>query len=162
MPPIVGIGPAASLSGNAAIVAIGALGMAGAYVAVRSGPPPLRLFVLFGSGMLALALIDPLASTWGMLAAAPDGERYFVIPQLAVLATLVWTIGTRRARLLRSGAIAAVAVALLVAMPAGWDYPVFISTDFSTQAERFARAKPGTIAILPLNPLPWHMALVRH
>jgi hypothetical protein len=47
-------------------------------------------------------------------------------------------------------------------MPAGWDYPVFISTDFSTQAERFERAKPGTIAILPLNPLPWHMALVKH
>jgi hypothetical protein len=160
-PSIIGVGPAGSLGGNVMIVGVGAVGLIGAYAAVRTGPPALRLFVLFGLGMLVLALVDPLDTTWSGLTQPPNGERYFVIPQLAVVATLVWLIGSGRPRFARAGALVAIAVSILLTMPAGWSYAPFADTSFSTQAEKFEAAKPGTLVILPLNPTPWQMALVK-
>jgi hypothetical protein len=159
--PLVGPEAAASLTSSAAVVALGAIGVVGMYVAVRSGPSALRVFILFGLGILVLALADPL-DAWPGLAQAPAGERYFVIPELAVLAAVVWAAGRGRPRLIRVAAVTALVVVTLLVIPREWRFPPLEPTGFPDRAQAFEHAKPGTVTVLALNPFPWKMALTKH
>jgi hypothetical protein len=136
--------------------------------ALRYGQIELKLFILFAYAVLALALVKPLVGTpelpnWELMCwPGIDGERYYFLPMLAFLASLVW-MATRKAsaRVLRK-----FAVALLLLFPIGvyqdWNLPAFEDLDFYYYADQFERAPAGTKIVIPINPDPvWAMELTK-
>lgn len=125
----------------------------------------LKIFVAFALGMLALALIHPLAglpfrSQWDWLCIPGCGNRYYFMPMLAFLASLVW-IATRGAS---SPAWRGLAIALLLLLPIGivrdWRYPPYVDYHFPEYARQFDQAPPGAEVTIPINP-DWTMKLTK-
>lgn len=75
---------------------------AAASAALLAGPPALRALVAFSGAVLAGALLSPVASLttpqWQVLAEPGVAVRYWVLPETALLATLVWGAGRAAAR----------------------------------------------------------------
>ena len=135
--------------------------------ALGRAPRELKLFTLFGSAVLTMGLIKPLAGTpehpqWYWLYFGPGcGNRYYFLITLVFLSILIW-LSTRKAspRLLRC-----LAVALLLALPIGiyqdWRYPRLVDFSFPKFANEFERVPPGTQVLIPINP-GWLMELTKH
>jgi hypothetical protein len=146
------------------VLAVGGLTIVYAF---RRGPAALRLLLALGAGILALALLSPAGSgsprqLWAGLATG-GGPRYFYIPMLAWITTLVWLAVRAKPTALRAGAIALLFCGLVIAVPVDWRYPVLPETGFRAAAERFDRARPGTTATIPIEPAPtWTMTLTKH
>ena len=144
-------------------------GLAVLLYALRYGQIELKLFILFAYTVLALALVSPLVGTpelpnWELMCwPGIDGERYYFLPMLAFLASLMW-MATRKTS---PRAIRNFAVALLLLLPIGvyqdWNHPPFNDLDFSYKAAEFEQAPPGTTVTFPINPNPvWNMELTKH
>jgi hypothetical protein len=145
------------------------VGLAVLLYALRYGQTELRLFVLFAYAELTLALIKPLAGApdrpqWEWLGIPGCGERYYFMPMLAFLASLVWMASRRGS----PRAIRSFAVALLLLFPIGvyqdWNYPPLRDLDFSRHAAEFEQAPAGTKIVIPINPrpVPWNIELTKH
>lgn len=134
--------------------------------AVKS-PSPMKYFLLFTVLLLTISLTRPTVfppqgmTVWQMMMEVSD-IRYWVIPSLAFLWAMVWT--------LRSGAqIAKVASILLLCVASmgavfTWVHPAMADLHFTDDARSFEAAPPGTVMVFPLNPNPdnWKMRLVKH
>jgi len=145
-----------------------AIGLAFLLYGICSGPIELKLFILFALAVLTLGLVNPLAGPpdhpqWYWLCTPGCGNRYYFLPMLAFLATLLWVArGAASQSALRS--LSGFAVALLLLLPIGihqdWRYPAFRDLDFQTYADQFERAPSGTKVIIPINP-DWLMELTK-
>ena len=143
-------------------------GLAILLYALRYAQTELRLFILFAYAVLALALAHPLAGApdhpqWELLCVPGCGNRYYFLPMLAFLASLLWMAGRRAA----PRAFRCFAVALLLLLPIGiyrdWEYPPFIDLQFSEYAAQFEQAPAGTKIVIPINPdAHWNMELTKH
>jgi hypothetical protein len=134
--------------------------------ALRHGPAELKLFILFASMVFAMALAHPLAGPvnypqWALLRIPGCDNRYYFLPMLAFLASLVWVAS--RAASPRS--LRYITVALLLLLPIGiyqdWRYPPFVDYHFQEYANRFERAPSGTKVTIPINPPGWAMELTK-
>jgi hypothetical protein len=144
------------------------VGLAVLLYALRYGQTELRLFVLLAYAALALGMVKPLAGLptrpqWELLCIPGCGNRYYFLPMLAFLASLLW-MACRKASPL---AIRCFAIALLSLLPIGihrdWKYPPFADLHFPQYADQFEQAPPGTTIVIPINPSPdWNMALTKH
>jgi hypothetical protein len=135
-------------------------GLAVVYL-MLTGSSEIRCVLLFAGALLALALLRGTAS-WRLLAVPGAGARYFVIPDLAVLAVLLWLLAAAVPLPIRAAAGALVVVALVNTIATGWQDPPFVSLGFPKAATAFERAPAGTAAVFTLNPgLPWTMTLVK-
>src|SRR5690606_21908092 len=89
-------------------------------VAVARGPRILAQFVIFATGVFALALAKPLVSLtqpqWPILATPPAATRYFFFPMIAWWGALFVLAGSQQ-WLLKSAARLLLALTLLVAVP---------------------------------------------
>jgi hypothetical protein len=142
-----------------------ALGVAVLLYSLRYGPVELRLFILFAFAVFAAGLARPLAGTqdrpqWEWLCVPACGNRYYFLPMLAFLASLLWmAIRSASPRALRYFALA-----LLSLLPIGiyrdWRYPAFVDYHFQEYAEQFDRVPPGTTLVIPINP-DWAMELTK-
>jgi hypothetical protein len=155
------LGNGAVLSGITAAF-LGVLGLTGMAMAVRLGSSELRLMTAFGLAMFAMALARPLGTDWpGLMSAAAD-SRYFVIPQFAAIAALVWACGYNR----HTGWIIPLAAVFLymcvIAIPNDWEYAPFGKTNFAHQASQFEHAPVGTRMTIPIEPPGWSMTLLKH
>ena len=146
------------------IALTGLLGLIAFGEAFRRGNDPLRLLLAFAGALLAMALAHPQGATWAQLAQPLNSGRYFVIPQYAAAAALLWHAANSR-RWIRAGTGLALCFVVAVAIPAGWRYAPFQNLHFQSQATRFAHARPGTTMTFPLNPVGrtprWAMTLVK-
>jgi len=134
-----------------------AIGLVVLFYALRYGPTALRLFILFALVVLAMSLAHPLAGPpsapqWDSLCFPGDGNRYYFLPMLAFLASLLW-MASRRA----SPHLARYfAVALLLLLPIGiyqdWRYPPYVDYHFQQYAVQFEHAPAGTKVTIPINP----------
>ena len=146
------------------VLAVGGLTVAYAF---WRGPSPLRLLLALGAGILALALVSPGSpgsrnQLWADFATG-GGPRYFYIPMLAWITTLVWLAFRGEPVVLRAGAIALLFCSLVVGVPVDWRYSAPPETAFRAAAERFDRARPGTTVTIPIEPAPgWTMTLTKH
>jgi hypothetical protein len=141
------------------------IGLSVLIYAVRRGPTELKLFILYAAAVLALALMNPLAGPpdhpqWYWLSQPGCGNRYYFLPMLAFLSSLVW-LATRRnsARRLRF-----LGLALLLLLPIGiyrdWHYPPFINLRFQQFAQTFEKVPAGARVMIPINP-GWWMELTK-
>lgn len=157
----------------------GVLGLLGA--ALAKGPLALRLFVAFAVAIVAAALASPVTSLthpqWAQLALPDDGQRYWFLPTLAVLVSLLWLgsslLARRRAhdpvamrgpvlRMAAAGPLAALALSAPFGMRLDWKVPTYPAVGFRQAAQRFVSARPGSPLDVPIEPPGWHMVLVKH
>jgi hypothetical protein len=141
---------------------VGVLAGIGALLAFRRGGAELRLMIAFGGAMFAMALARSLGGGWPDLFAPPAGGRYFVIPQFAFVATLVWACVYMRRRPWLILFMSVLLCMCLFTIPREWAYPHFRETGFAHRASLFEHSRPGTRMRFPLEPRYWSMMLVKH
>lgn len=139
---------------------LGLLSALGAVAAFRRGPAELKLTIAFGGALFGMALAHPIGD-WSALMVFPDGSRYFIIPQLATVVTLVWAIGHTQGGYWRPALTIILAYICLVTAPLNWRYAPLEQTGFTQLASAFERAHPGTRWSFPLEPEGWSMTLVK-
>jgi hypothetical protein len=136
------------------IVLLAVCGTIPLIAALWRGPLPLRLLILYGLGIAALALSFP--TTTGIWLAAPlEGDRYFIVLQVAWLIALLWVTTThgRGTRLLRDIVVTMLAFTVLVAIPVDWRAAADPDLHFASYATRFAHLPPGASIAIPINPV---------
>lgn len=134
-------------------------------LALAFGPLVLRLFVAMAATILAASLASPVASVtmpqWQALTIPTVGSRYWFIPMLAFLTSLVWLVSWARPRPLALVALAGLAIAASVGMPADWRYPALPAIGYRAGVARFDRAPRGTQVAIPIDPPGWKMVLTK-
>jgi hypothetical protein len=144
------------------------IGLAVLLYVLRYGETRLRLFVLIAYTAFALGLVHPLAGLpprpqWELLCIPGCGNRYYFLPMLAFLASLLWMACRRASHL----AIRCFAIALLLLLPIGiyrdWKYSPFTDLHFQQYAAQFEQAHAGTKMAIPINPGgAWILELTKH
>ncbi|HKW16888.1 MAG TPA: hypothetical protein VJO35_05210 [Terriglobales bacterium] len=142
------------------------IGLAILAYALRYAPWEFRLFVVFAFSGLGLALVHPIAGPanelqWELLRSPGTSNRYFYLPVLAFLSSLLWITVFARSRTAR-GLAAVFLLMSAVGMRRDWRYPPFEDMHFRQYASEFEKASPGTRVVIPINPPPWNMELLKH
>jgi hypothetical protein len=138
--------------------------------------PEIRLFLLFVAMTFLAGLRSPTTgppnglSAWLMLARTP-GIRYWLLPDLAFLWTLIYCLGgiSHRGRSNLSAQLVlfakfASAVLLAVAcigISRDWRIAPFPDLKFESYAQRLERAPRGEKLVIPENPPGWTVALTK-
>ena len=134
-------------------------------LALWRGPLELRLLIGYAGLCLGLALARPQVNLtlpqWPILLHGPLGGRYFMLPVVALVMSMLWVTSrcSGIGRVALGGAWCAVFLAGAVTH---WTYPPYTDLHPSAQADRLAHAAPGTDVALPINPPGWAMVLHRH
>ena len=129
------------------------------------GSLQLRSFILFAALLLAAALAFPTPNAtsdhWGPMQAPGGAARYWYIPGMALMVTLLWLLGRERPLGIR--AVGAVLVCcMLFGATKHWRFASFPDLHFSEYAQQFEKLPPGSSLEIPLNPGPgWSMTLTK-
>ena len=133
--------------------------------ALVRGPLELRLFIGYAFALLVSALVSSMHPTvhewWLVLEHVGQGQRYFVIPMIAVAAALAWLVG-RRPMAVRLAAAVALLVVLAVGVPADWRYSPYIDFHYRQRLAACEAQPPGTACTIPINPVPYTIDLDRN
>ena len=135
--------------------------------ALSNAPLELRLFIVFAALILGSALALPLArgtelqAFWGAMQSPGLGQRYYFIPMVAFVTTLVWMVGQQTHRQLRL--VAALSLScMLLGIISDWHHPAFTDLNFKEYANEFVESPKGTKVKIPINPPGWFMELTKH
>lgn len=125
--------------------------------------PALCGLTLLAAMVFVAALASPQISSsqgqWPLFAKPGVGGRYVFIPIVALHAALLWVATGDQHRIWRRAAALALAVVVLVAIPASWRIPPYRDFQFVEHAARFEASPPGTIVEIPINPVGWSLRL---
>jgi hypothetical protein len=133
------------------------VGIAGIVYVFIKAPVELKVLIGFSFSVLALGLVRPLAGDprrpqWEWLCVPGCGNRYYFLPMLSILASLLWLVSQKSAPV----RLRYFAFGLLMLMPIGiyqdWSYPPYKNLGFSQYATQFEHAAPGTKVSIPINP----------
>lgn len=130
----------------------------------RSAPVEIRLFFIYCFVILAAGLKSPLVPLhltqprWSELIQYPS--RYWFYPVLAYLFSILWCLAYARSRVMRITAIC-LALVLVQGIFRDWRIPPLADSHFAEHAAAFERAAPGTHVIIPVNPDPWTMEVIK-
>lgn len=124
----------------------------------------LRLFILFSilifAASLASPAVTPVDNQWEAVASHNTALRYWFIPGLCLIASLLYLASSNGA----SAFVRYPAIAVLAFLPFGiikdWSNPKFADLHFSNYAEEFEEAPPGREVAIPINPN-WEMKLIK-
>jgi hypothetical protein len=135
------------------------------FYTLLDGSPELRCFIFFALLVLTAALtfptVEPVQYQWDAFLVPGQGVRYWYIPRLAVMATLIWLLGRRRPLAIRALAGILVCVMAFSAVKY-WRYPPFPDFHFESYVRTFEQLPPGATGEFRLNPGgPWIMRLVK-
>ena len=129
------------------------------------GSLELRCFIIFALLVLTAALayptIEPVRNQWDPFLVPGQGLRYWYIPKLALMATLVWLLGRQRPVAVRllAGVLACI---MAFALVTHWRYPALPDFRFESYVRAFEQLPPGATGRFRLNPGgPWVMELVK-
>jgi hypothetical protein len=129
------------------------------------GSVGLRCFIFFCLSVLAAALVfptyEPVHYQWDVFLVPGWGLRYWYLPKLALMATLIWLLGRHRPAPLRL--LAAVLACMMVfAIAKQWRYPPEPDFQFATYVRVFEQLPPGKTSQIDLLPGgKWVMKLVK-
>ena len=150
-------------SGNALWVLCVLGGAAFILLVLWQSSAELRLFVLFGSLCLAIALYRPrsaAADAWTAFLAPGNGGRYFVIPMFTMLVVVGAAIECRFL-LLRIGAGLFVLTSIFIGIPSDWSYPAYGNTHYQKYVDTFEHLPKGRALTFPQNPPGWRFTLIK-
>jgi hypothetical protein len=140
------------------------VGLAFLYGLLR-GSLALRCFIFFALLALAAAVLfpttEPVPYQWNLFLLPGLGLRYWYLPKLALMATLVWLLGNRRPVPVRLLAVA-LACLMVFSMVRHWQYPAFADFHFASYVRAFEQSPPGTSFQVRVNPGGvWVMTLIK-
>ncbi len=146
------------------LFAVFAGGLALCAYAVAKGPEWLRLANLY-SAMLIIAMLASLKPVpgfdpWQGLTNPGGGQRYWYIPMIVWISTLIWLAFKAPLRHIRGIALSCLGFLLLVGIPTDWRVTRWPYLNFRDHAVQFEHAKPGETFDIPLNP-EWNMVLIK-
>ena len=131
--------------------------------AFHSARHPLRYFIALSAMVFVAALLRPQISgtegQWPLFARPGIGGRYAFLPILAFYASLAWIATADRTAAFRWVARLLLAIVLVVAVPASWRVKPYEDVGFAARAQSFARAAPGEVVEIPVNPPGWSFPL---
>jgi len=141
------------------------LGISLIIYAVRKGPSWLKLLNLY-SCLIFLSMLFSLKAVrgfdvWWGLANPGGGQRYWYIPILAWIMTLLWLAVASRFMLPRVTAVACLVLLISVGIPGGWRLTPLTNLHFQAYERHFESLPKGTTYTIPVNP-GWKMALTKH
>lgn len=159
--------PHATLEMQSVTVLATLIVVAGSSIAVYTlmkGPVELKVFVVF-AGLVIVSAIRRLHCLpgwdWPSMMTVDYAIRYWFVPRLVVLATLVWMTGRDRPKWAR--AASAMAILLLTSFAIRhWQYSASSYQDFRRYASDFEHTAKGTQFSIPVNPPGWRIILVKH
>jgi hypothetical protein len=135
-----------------------------AYAAIR-GPVELRLFTLFAWLVLLASMLTPVLTLtgdqWPLLSHPGAGNRYYLLPMLSFLASVVWIALKPGPVLLRAPAAALLLATLLVGVPSDWRYQRYTDYDPAHYARVLDSTPAGGRVVIPINPPGWHIKLIK-
>ena len=137
------------------------------FYALSKAPLELKLLIVFATLVLSSALALPitrgieLRAFWGAMQSPGLGQRYYFIPMVAFVTTLVWTVGQQTHRQLRL--VAALSLScMILGIILDWHHPAFIDLKFQEYANQLIESPKGTKLTIPINPSGWSMELIKH
>lgn len=149
-----------------AAVAVTAVGLIPVVYSLSKGPLEIKLLIVFAAVMFVACLISPNMGLWSNVPAWQTlqlpraGMRYWFLPMLAFVTTLVFALGAKCPRPVRL--LAGLCLLLMgFGIVKDWRYPAFQDMHFGAYAEQFEAARPGTEVVIPINPPGWSMRLVK-
>jgi hypothetical protein len=147
-----------------ALVLVLMIGLSLVAYAVIKGPLWLKLFnayslILIVSMLVSLKPTKDFDTWWG-LTNPGGGQRYWYIPILVWLATLLWLALAARQRVARVVAAGALVLLFAVGIPQGWRIAPFPDLNFPFYAQQFEQLPRGAKYSVPINPA-WEMVLIK-
>jgi hypothetical protein len=122
-----------------------------------------KLYIVFAGALLVTALRNPLIDgphpLWQMLV-DDFGCRYWYYPMLAFLWSAAWCVFQGRSRVVRLAGCC-ILVPMLYGVVRDWRYQTPYDYHFADYVERFEHAPTGEHIVIPLNPYPLSMELVK-
>lgn len=152
-------------------IAITCAGAALMLIAAWRGPKELHLFLLYGALVLVGALASPEKSSgvdsgpaisWLYDAFPGLGARYEYLLILGFFVSLVSLLRDWRQRWVRWTVPLILALVFMVGIPLDWRYPAYANLQFGKYTAQFEHVPTGSTVIIPINPSPWVMELVKH
>ncbi len=132
--------------------------------AVIKGPEWLKIAIAYSILLITAMLISlkpvPGFDPWQGLVNPGGGQRYWYIPILVWIVTLVWLAFRATVPALKKFSIIGLCLLLLIGIPTDWRIQVWPYQDFQTHATRFEQSPPGTVTHIPVNP-GWEMVLTK-
>ena len=149
-----------------AVLLIAAIsGLIIASLALRRAPLPMKFLSIYASLLLCAALALPSSyappgtSQWEMIAKA-GAVRYWFLPTLTFIWLLIYgASGQIKSLKVISGAVLC-CVCFGIAIQ--WRRPVFADLNYPAEVRRVEAAPAGDTLLIPINPEPWQMRLVKH
>jgi len=133
-------------------------------LALWRSPWQLRALVVFSLALLGVCLTAPMVSTtepqWLELGVFGVGGRYWLLPKLSFLSSLMWLTSGGAGRWTKWGATALLLV-LPVGMALDWAHSPFPDMEWPERVGEFRAAPPGTEVVIPMYPEGWTMALTK-
>lgn len=133
--------------------------------ALLRGNVELRCFIFLAGLVLMAALtfpnVQPVAYQWDPFLFPGGALRYWYIPKLALMATLVWLVGRQRPVIVRllAGVLTCI---MAVGLVAHWPYRPFEDFHFASYVAAFEELPSGATGQFPLSPAGiWSMKLVK-
>lgn len=152
-----------TITGVALLITI--IGMLIYLYGLLRGTPELRCFIFLAVLLLMAALtypnVQPVVRQWDVFLWPGLGLRYWYIPKLALMATLIWLLGRQRPSAIRllAGVLTCV---MAVALVTHWRYPALADFRFKSYVRTFEQLPSGATGQFRLNPGgPWIMRLVK-
>jgi hypothetical protein len=131
--------------------------------AVLHGPFWLKLMNLFAflTFVAMLGSLKPLAGVnlWQDLANPGTGQRYWYIPMLTWIMTLVWLLAASKSKPVKTTAACLLTLLVLVGVPTSWRMTSPPNLHFQSYARRFQLLPAGTYYSIPTYPPGWAMPL---
>jgi hypothetical protein len=124
----------------------------------------LRLLIIFAFMIVFSALAFPAISSdvpqWTAMWTPGIGSRYWLIPIFCFLISLLYLAKNTEFSPVRYVSIFLLFLSL-TGVAADWKYPRFKDLEFQKYATEFENAPIGQEVVIPVNPEPWEMRLVK-
>jgi len=134
--------------------------------AVIKGPSWLRYANLYSLILFIfmLASLKPLkgVDVWGILTHESTGQRYWYIPILVWLITLLWILLAAKSLIMRSVCATLLLLFVGIGIPGSWRIHPYPDQHYSYYADKFDTVKSGHNMKIPTNPEPWFIVLKKH
>lgn len=136
------------------------------YQVFTKAPTAVKQFALFGLFVLSAALVSPGASRtiaqWEVLAIPGAGNRYWFIPMLAFLATLLWWMSRIAYKKWRIALYVSFFCVFSLGIVYDWRYPAWQDLSYAEHIEIFQHLESGSRYTVPIQPSQdWGMTLIK-